>query len=298
MFIDSGQIMTSTCPCCGKVTNSLATKAQIALAYCVACGWNVKRAQQFLVHRQKTTRAGVLFLGVILLLAGAFSPDLHNAVEDGVIILIFLATLYLFAERRLSRDMRLLPSLDQFARSAPAILPAPDSEILDFFNRVRELSCPRPLRFNATTRSARTLTRIIPVVFACWGIHDVLRPNTPIGLAESGCTQVRIWGVSILAMGIALWFLLERSFEKKNERGLMENGQVALGRVTGPKPASIGTPGIMYEFTDAKGTAIQAEGIDIYGKMDEGTYVLVLYDAQMPEKSLAMCGTNYEFAIP
>jgi hypothetical protein len=161
---------------------------------------------------------------------------------------------------------------------------------------VRLLPRPRPVRFNGTARMALWTTRVIPIGLGYWGIHDLVLPNSPIGLAEEWPMKARLYGSVILAIGIALWFLMEKSLERKEERDLVQNGEVALARVTGPVSLSL-TPGVTYEFSDGYGNIVQGRGRDIERRCREGSYVLVFYQSDEPRKALPLCGTNYEVAI-
>ena len=289
---------TEACPSCGKSTERLETKAQMPVRYCLGCGWNVKQAQQFLACRRKIDLFGFIGLAVgLLLIYAAGSHSLYSAIIAGILILLCLAPAFLIDRLRFSRDARRLENVSpSFGPSIPSHFPPPDSATLDHCNRVRLLPRPRPIRFNGTARTALWVTRVIPLGVGYWGLHDLLFPNSPIGLAEGGPMKARLYASVILAMGIALWPVMKRSLERKEDRDLLQNGEVALARVTGPTSLSL-ISGVTYEFSDGCGNVVQGHGRDIERRCREGNYVLVFYRGDEPQKALPLCGTNYEVAI-
>jgi len=292
---------SSPCPCCGEGIQQLKSKAANNIVYCQSCGWNVARAQGFLAFRRRGIIVALVFFAVWSSIVVAFSPNFRNSLEDGLLIIILLGSLAMVAWRQLSRDSRALagPSIGASGTNGrQRIVPQPDAQIWAHFEHVRALERPRLVQLNQATRSARKVVSILPVGMWLWGIHDLILPGRPIGLAAHGPVEARAWAAVILGCGTVLWFLLRRSMEDKRQLSLLKNGEVALGYVTGPLSHSVLMQGVSYEFRDLQGCVVKGRCADIQGRLDEDDYVLVLYDPQKSQKCIALCATNYEFTKP
>ena len=290
---------SSSCPSCGKPIQQLEIKANGSVFYCEVCGWNVAGAQFFLQNFRRQLRLAILFFVVTLSAGMVISPN-RNSLEDGLLIILLLAISFAVVWRRLSRDTHRLEEIRSNlggAISREATITKPDPSTLAHFNRLRSLPCPRPVKLTQTARVALNLTKIIPIGMALWGIHDLILPSRPIALAARTVIQAQAFGLGILGLGVLLWFLLSRTFVRKTELYLLENGEITLARVIGPSVRSRFIPSLGYEFTDPKGAVTRGEMLVLAGTIVEGDYIVVFYDPRKPVKCVALCATSYEFAL-
>jgi hypothetical protein len=288
-----------SCPSCGEPTHCLESRANDSVAYCQACGWNVAGADLFLQNFGRQLRLVALFFLVVLAALLAASPNRRNSLEDGAFLVLLMTIPAGFVQRRLSRDThRLAEVRSNLVGAVPQDtgVPEPDPVTLAQFNRLRLLPCPRSVRLNPTARAALNVTKIMPIGLALWGIHDVILPDRPIALAARTVVQAQAFGLGILGLGVLLWFLLPRTFGRKTELRILENGQIALARVTGPSTRSRLLPSLTYEFTDPTGIVTRGELVVFGGTMIKGDSIIVFYDPQRPSCCVALCSTSYEFA--
>jgi len=173
----------------------------------------------------------------------------------------------------------------------------PDAQTLAHFERVCSLERPRPVQLNQEARHARTVVRILPVGLWLIAIHDMLFADHPICLGAHGPVEARLASAFFFGCGALMWFNLPFGLRDKRQLSLMKNGKIALGRVTGPSSRPV-NQGITYEFADWQGSTVQGRGADIHGMLNEDDYVLVLYDPQKTQESIALCATYYEFVDP
>ncbi|HVB36110.1 MAG TPA: hypothetical protein VND42_02635, partial [Candidatus Acidoferrales bacterium] len=81
------------------------------------------------------------------------------------------------------------------------------------------------------------------------------------------------------------------------DQNLMENGAVAMARVTGQQTLKNNSV-ITYEFEDANGKTISESGPDLTRSLFEGMTVPVFYDAQNPKRQVAACASFFEIVNP
>jgi hypothetical protein len=289
---------TNECLRCGETCQRLESRGNPPLFYCSVCGWNVSTAQIHLANVRFGLRFGMVLSAIMLPLVIAASPNRRNSLEDCVLIALLLAGMVWFVQRRLSRDSRRLAQIDEKVAKLDSYETnalKPDSETLAEFERVSSLSRPRSIRLNKSSRSALLVMRIIPVGMWLWGIHDLIFPRHPIGLAEQSPLQARACAVGLFVLGVVLWFLFNKSFEKKAHLEVLRNGEVALARITRAVSRRVVTPVMEYTFCVPNGALVHGQGEDIGGIHNEGDHLIVLYPRQAPEKSLPLCATNYEF---
>jgi hypothetical protein len=178
------------------------------------------------------------------------------------------------------------------------VVPQPDAETLGRLSYVRSLERPRQVQFNKSARRARTVTKIFPIGMWLWGTHDLLFPHHPISMAAHGPIEARVWAIVVLGCGTLMWVFSQRLFENKREFTLLKEGQVVLGRVVGSTRGLMRSPGVTYEFRDSQGRLLQGEGSNMQEMLNEDSHVVVFYDPQTPENSVALDATNYELAKP
>jgi hypothetical protein len=239
----------------------------------------------------------LIFFAVITATFLPFHPSLRDGLEIFLFLMALLGVMATVAWKKSSRDSRALAGVARSPSSAYArarTVPKPDAKTLAELDRVRLQACPRRVQLNQMSRAARFVVMIFPIGMWLFGIHDLLLPNRPIGLAAHGLVEARIWGAGILVCGTVLWFLLRHGFQNKRHLKLLQNGQVALARVTGPFSGAAALPGITYEFTDRNGHTVQGKNAVIQTTLNEDDYLLVFYDPQKSQECIAQCATNYE----
>lgn len=101
--------------------------------------------------------------------------------------------------------------------------------------------------------------------------------------------------ICFMALVACLPFFVRRGMVR--DKNLMENGAVAMGRVTeqkNMKNASL----INYEFRDSSSRMISGSGNDLTRSFFPEMTVPVFYDAENSKRNVAACASFFEIANP
>jgi len=206
---------------------------------------------------------------------------------------VFVA--YVLPNRKFKRNLRQLASLRAAAEarsktgeSRRNVVPVPGPAMVELFDFIRSTPCPRPVRFNPTARLAIYLSRGFALAYALGAARVLLFPIASLGVSSS-----RLLAVGLFVFAAVLWFAFSMAAKLGDRTGLIQNGEVALGRVLtreGPK--------IACEFSDAQGRLVQGKGKNLGHNVQEGMFIPVFYDPQNPADHVALCGSWYEIATP
>ncbi|MFZ0882062.1 MAG: DUF3592 domain-containing protein [Candidatus Acidiferrales bacterium] len=101
------------------------------------------------------------------------------------------------------------------------------------------------------------------------------------------------WGmvagfIFLLLLPVGMW----RS--QVRECDLLENGEVAMGKIVRQWRNDKSNSSVVYEFSDYQGQTHQGTGFDYSGKLYEGMSVPVFYDRDNPKRQIAYCATMHE----
>ena len=105
--------------------------------------------------------------------------------------------------------------------------------------------------------------------------------------------QTKDWGAAagfilLLLLPVGIWRSQVRECE------LLENGEVALGKIVRQWKDDKNNSSVAYEFSDAQGQTRKGMGFDYTGKLYEGMSVPVFYDRENPKRQIAYCATMHE----
>lgn len=278
-----------TCPKCGA-----AADVAVGTPYCAKCGWNREAAAR------KLTRVTWLLpaLIVVLDLVGIIGPGfvMHNwpgAILFATLPTLLLGFVYAGARQGLAKlrapqgSANLGRDAASFAKTASASVNAEKSEQYDF---LVSLPPPRPVRLGARGKITLTVVLLVAFVldaFLIWNLYGVWYGTR--SFADFHGPQIFL--ASLTALIACVPFFVRRGMVR--HKNLMENGAVAMARVTGQKNLKNNSI-IAYEFEDANGKIISESGSDLTRSLYEGMTVPVFYDAQNPKRQVAACASFFE----
>lgn len=96
--------------------------------------------------------------------------------------------------------------------------------------------------------------------------------------------------ILVLLLPVGMW----RS--QVRECDLLENGEVAMGKIVRRWTGDKTNTSVQYEFSDYQGQTHAGGGYDYTGKLYEGMSVPVFYDRENPKRQIAYCATMHVIA--
>ncbi len=105
--------------------------------------------------------------------------------------------------------------------------------------------------------------------------------------------QTKDWG---MAAGVIVLLLLPLGMWRSQVRecDLLENGEIAMGKILRQWKDDKNNSSVEYEFSDTQGQTHKGMGFDYTGKLFEGMSVPVFYDREDPKRQIAYCATMHE----
>jgi hypothetical protein len=156
-----------------------------------------------------------------------------------------------------------------------------------------KISPPREIRMATRGRiSIGVMTVVFLSVATILGVHlygDWARTHSFAAFATKD------WGM-IVGVVILLLFTFATWRSQARECELLENGQVAMGKVV-RQWEDRGNSSINYEFSDYQGHTHSGSGFDYTKKLFQGMPVPVFYDRDNSKRNVAYCATLHEIAI-
>jgi len=282
------------CPKCGA-----AADVAVGTPYCAKCGWNREAAVRKLKRITWLLPALIIVFDLIGIVGLGFVK--HN--WSGAILFATLPTLLLgfvyagakqgLAKLRAPQGMASSSRGDaaSFATTASASV---NREKLQQYDFLVSLPPPRPVRLGA--RGKIMLTVVLLVVFfldafLIWSLYGVWYATR--SFADFHGPQIFLACLTVLIACVP--FFVRRGMVR--HQNLMENGAVAMARVTGQRTLKSNSI-ITYEFEDATGKIISESGPDLTRSLYEGMTVPVFYDAQHPKRQVTACASFFEIAPP
>jgi hypothetical protein len=297
------------CPMCHK-------RASMAgqTPYCIQCGWNRDVAIAALRRNIKVLPFGIaLFAGFfVFLFYGWHFRHPEQLAFFVTAPAIGLLTNYFAYRRQLAKLEALPPSasgadptasqaasiggdssqnkypfMGSVVRSAPRMQPDPKHQAL--------LSVPRPRQIRTATRGRLNIAIIFIVVtglaaFLVIYAFDALSPAPTVPGFSVKYWVFAGFAALILLVPFAMWRIQLR------ECDLLQNGEIAMGRVTG-QWLNKGNSSISYEFTDFRGDTHRGSGSDYSKKLYSGMPVTVFYDTNNPKRQIAYCSAFHEIVL-
>jgi hypothetical protein len=266
--------------------------------YCAKCGWNREGA----IRRLK--RFTWLLPGLIAAFdcIGIFGAGFAKHDWPGAILIALLPTLLLgFVYAGVKQGLTKLraPASPSSAAASPSTFDAAaqsaavagKSEQYDFL-----ISLPPPRPVQLGRRGKRLLTLLLAFAlgmeaFLLWSFYGTWKRSAMVPNSRG----VEILLICFIVLVAALPFFVRRGILR--DRELMENGALAMGRVTTQKNVKNASL-ITYEFRDAGGRTVTGSGNDLSRSFYPQMTVPIFYDAENPKRNLAACASFFEIAAP
>ena len=283
-----------TCPKCGA-----AADVAVGTPYCAKCGWNHEAAVRKLTRVTWLLPALIVVLDLIGIIGlGFVKHDWSGAILFATLPTLLLGFVYAGAKQGLTKlkmPQGTAPSsrgdAASFAKTADASVNQEKSQQYDF---LVSLPPPRPVRLGP--RGKIMLTVVVLVVFfldafLIWSLYGLWYGTRSFGDFHGP----QIFLACLTALIASVPFFVRRGIVR--HKNLMENGAVAMARVTGQRALKNNSV-ITYEFEDANGKTISESGPDLTRSLFEGMTVPVFYDAQNPKRQVVACASFFEIVNP
>ena len=295
-----------------------ATKLAINTPYCPNCGWNRDVALT-------KARSGLLMLPIgAVITCGFFFFMVHflrfrNPIQIAIFFVvptIGIGVNYLVMKRAQSRLEALpapmmragavagihAPDVDTFASSG-ASARGDDGFRGGFSGAIEPSAADKALLRTSRPREIQMATRgkfsfgvaaLVVVAFGTvLGVHLYGEWARTLSFATF---QTKDWG---LAAGFIVLLLLPLGMWRSQVRecDLLENGEIAMGKILRHWKDDKNNSSVEYEFSDTQGQTHKGMGFDYTGKLFEGMSVPVFYDRDNPKRQIAYCSTYHEIVM-
>jgi hypothetical protein len=295
---------TPPCPRCHGVT-----LLAINTPYCPNCGWNRDVAMMKVRSSLVTLPIGVMMMGAFIFFMihfWRFRNPYQIAIFCAVPTVGILVN-YIVMKRAVSR-LKTLPAptirtgaaaavpatgADVFASggtstsggSSAAIEPSAQDKAL------LRTSRPREIQMAKRGKLSLAVTVLVVVTFGTvLGAHLYGEWARTLSFATF---QTKDWA---MAAGFILLLLLPVGMWRSQVRecDLLENGEVAMGKIVRRWNDDKNNASVEYEFSDYQGQTRKGLGFDYTEKLYEGMSVPVFYDRDNPKRQIAYCSTMHE----
>lgn len=279
-----------TCPKCGA-----AADVAVGTPYCAKCGWNREAAVRKLTRITWLLPALIIVFDLIGIIGlGFVKHNWSGAILFATLPTLLLGFVYAGAKQGLTKLRAPQGTVSSsrgeaasFAKTADASVNQEKSQQYDF---LVSLPSPRPVRLGP--RGKVMLTMVLLVVFfldafLIWSLYGVWYGAR--SFADFHGPQIFLACLTVLIACVP--FFVRRGIVR--HKNLMENGAVAMARVTGQRTLKSNSI-IAYEFEDANGKTISESGPDLTRSLYQGMTVPVFYDAQNSKRRVAACASFFE----
>jgi hypothetical protein len=270
------------------------------LRYCPQCGWQKKETEAQL--RLNLKIVPFVFGLMVVLVAFLFLRSGWRQQNAGLIgLFLSFPLIALFVSYGITRrNLKILlaqpapvvpaSGTSQAAVGSGAQLPALNPK----YEAVLRTSPPRAIRLSR--RGTFNLSLVLVVLLAFVSIMLAQLYKSWAVTKSFADFQFREWGMMGFAL-LLLLILVSQWRAMARERDLLENGEVAVGKIVqiwGSRSASA----IKYEFQDNSGETHRQTGTDYTQKLQEGMSVPVFYDRENASRQVPACGTYHEVILP
>jgi len=268
--------------------------------YCAKCGWNCDAAARRLQRVTWLLPALIVLFDLLGIIGiGFVMKNWPGAILFATLPTLLLGFVYAGARQGLTK-MR-APAVGASASESSAVASAATSALVssakdaaEHYSFLLSLPPPRPVRLGR--RGQISLTVILLVAFAVealliWNLYGTwYRTHSFVDFHGP-----EIFLVCLAVLIASIPFFVRRGMVRDQE--LVENGAVAIARVTGQRSFKNNST-ITYEFEDAAGKTISRSANDLTRSFHEGMTVPVFYDRQNPARHVAACAALFEVSDP
>ena len=282
------------CPKCGA-----AADVAVGTPCCAKCGWNRQAAVRKLTRITWLLPALIVVFDLIGIIGlGFVKHNWSGAILFATLPTLLLGLVYAGAKQGLTKLRAPQGTASSsrgdaasFAKTGDASVHQERSQQYDF---LVSLPPPRPVRLGP--RGKIMLTVVLLVVFfldafLIWSLYGLWYGAQ--SFADFHGPQIFL--ACLTALIACVPFFVRRGIVR--HKNLMENGAVAMARVTGRRTLKNSSV-ITYEFEDASEKTISESGPDLTRSLYEGMSVPVFYDAQNPKRQVAACASFFEIVNP
>ena len=294
--------MTSPqCPNCQGATRLAGNQR-----YCPSCGWNRDAAIATLRGNLKMMPFGVVvFAGFVAFMVRGwhFRNPAQIAIFAGVPAIGILLN-YIYARRNLA-TLEAMPApvtrprvasddstFGAGAREAGADADlAPSAEATAKYQALLRASRPREIRMSSQGKFGVIAGLLMSLGFAAAiGMHLYTKwvPRQSFVRFQTSDWAMGGFGALLLLLPFGIWR------GQKTECDLLEDGEVALAKVTRQWSGDKGSSSIECEFKDFSGQVHKVIAVDNTRKLLQSMYVPVFYDRNNPARQVAYCATLHE----
>ena len=281
------------CPNCGG-----ATLPAMGRFYCPRCGWNRDAAERRFIRIQWLIPGLIAifdFMGIV-----ALGIERHNwagAILFATLPTLLLGFVYAGARQGLARLRVPAPETaasDEATSLAASANASDEKEKAKQYSFLLSLPAPRPVRISR--RGKRLLTVLLLFafgmeVFFLWVLYGIWFRASATGDSRAPA----IFLLCFMVLIASLPFFVRRTMVR--DQNLLENGTVAIARVTGQRNFK-NASAITYEFQDGAGQTVSGSGNDLTRSFYPGMNVAVFYDLQNAKRNVAVCASFFEIANP
>lgn len=254
-------------------------------AYCPRCGWNCHVAT--LQIRSLQRLLPILLLP--LLAFGLLVVARENEWEPFLYVFLIAVGLCVLGVWWLGKELERVQKVQPMdpERLKLARLSDPEAEEEARSRAMLTVGRPRPVRLIPSWRFYYGVLAAVVVVVELMILHHLLQ-------ASAGFT---VWDWIAAVGGVALLgVLIEVPLRLRRQKRLVENGAVALGRVTRQWRAR-GNSWIQYEVT-LGGATLKKNSIDASHRLYAGMRVPIFYDETDLSRQVPCCAAYYEVVLP
>jgi hypothetical protein len=289
------------CPDCHAVTKLAGNQR-----YCPSCGWNRDAAMAALRGNLKMMPFGVaVFAGFVAFMVRGwhFRDPMQIVIFCGVPAFGMLVN-YIYARKNLA-TLEAMPAPAARPRSASddsafrasareagadADL-APSAEATAKYQALLRASRPREIRMSSQGKFGVIAGLLMSLGFAAAiGFHLYTKwvPRESFVRFQTGDWAMAGFGALLLLLPFGIWR------GQKTECDLLENGEVALAKVTRQWSGNKNSSSIECEFKDFSGQVHKVIAPDNTRNLYQSMSVPVFYDRDNPTRQVAYCATLHE----
>lgn len=275
--------------------------AQLAMSapYCGKCGWNregaIRRLRRFVWLLPSLI---VLLDGISIFGVGLKMRNWSGAILFATLTTFLLGFVYAGVRQGLTR-LRLPAAASRSgelnaASVAGAAEGSAEKERAEQYEFLISLPPPRPVQLSR--RGKRLLTLLLAFAlgmegFLVWSLYGIWQ-RAGIVPRSRGPEILMICFMFLVA---CLPLFVRRGIVR--DKSLMENGAVAMGRITEQKSVKNASL-ITYEFRDSASRSISGSGNDLTRSFFPEMSVPVFYDPENSKRNVAACASFFEVAAP